>query len=58
MNKILEILLPIKADNALLGSKWPLYLFILVAVIGAVRSRIHIFSRMAARAVLPGWIWL
>ena len=44
MKNILEILLPAKADNTLRGSKWPLYLFILVAVIGAVRSCIHIFS--------------
>ena len=44
MKKIFEIMLPTKADNTLRGSKWPLYLFILVAVIGTVRSCIHIFS--------------
>ena len=44
MNNILEILFPAKADNHLRGSKWPLYLFILVASIGTVRSCIHIFS--------------
>jgi hypothetical protein len=44
MKIFLEILLPTKADNTLRGSKWPLYLFTLVAVIGTVRSCIHIFS--------------
>ena len=44
MKKIFEIMLPTKADNTLRGSKWTLYLFILVAVIGTVRSCIHIFS--------------
>jgi hypothetical protein len=44
MKKVLETLLPTKVDNTLRGSKWPLYLFILVAAIGLVRSCIHIFS--------------
>ncbi len=44
MNIILGILLPAKADNTLRGSKWPLYLLILVAIIGSVRSGIHIFA--------------
>ncbi len=44
MKNILEILLPARADNRLRGSKWPLYIFILVAAIGMVRSCIHIFS--------------
>jgi hypothetical protein len=44
MNNILEILFPANADNHLRGSKWPLYLLILVAAIGTVRSCIHIFS--------------
>jgi hypothetical protein len=44
MKTVLEILLPPRADNRLRGSQWPLYLFILVAAIGVVRSCIHIFS--------------
>ena len=44
MKNILETLFPARADNNLRGSKWPLYLFILVAAIGLVRSCIHIFS--------------
>ena len=54
MKKILEILLPTKADNTLRGSKWPLYLFILVAVIGAVRSCIHIFSQDGGAGSIAG----
>jgi hypothetical protein len=44
MKIFLEILLPAKADNTLGGSEWPLYLLILVAIIGVVRSCIQIFS--------------
>jgi hypothetical protein len=44
MKNILMILFPARADNRLRGSKWPLYLFILVAAIGVVRSCIHILS--------------
>ncbi len=44
MKNIFEILLPVKADNTLHGSKLPLYFLILVAAIGVVRSCIHIFS--------------
>ena len=38
MKNILETLFPARADNNLRGSKWPLYLFILVAAIGLVRA--------------------
>src|SRR4030042_3510463 len=44
MKNIFEILLPVKADNTIRGSKLPFYLFILIAIIGVVRSCIHIFS--------------
>ena len=44
MKNIFEILLPVKADNTIRGSKLPFYLFILIAIIGIVRSCIHIFS--------------
>jgi hypothetical protein len=44
MKNILSILFPAQADNTIRGSKWPQYLFILVAAIGLVRSCIHIFS--------------
>jgi hypothetical protein len=44
MKNVFEILLPARADNTIHGSKIPLYLFILVAAIGLVRSFIHILS--------------
>ncbi len=44
MKDFLSILLPDKADNTLAGSKLPLYIFILIAAVGTVRSGIHIFS--------------
>ena len=44
MKHFLEILFPAKADNTLPGSKWPLYVFILIAVIGTIRSFIHILA--------------
>jgi len=44
MKAIREILFPARADNRLRGSKGPLYLFILITLVGTVRSFIHIFS--------------
>lgn len=44
MNRTLNVILPAKADNFLHGSKWPFYVFILVATIGVIRSCIHIFA--------------
>jgi hypothetical protein len=44
MKNLFETLLPAKADNTIRGSKLPFYFFILLAIIGVVRSCIHIFS--------------
>jgi hypothetical protein len=44
MKYFLQTMLPNKADNTIRGSKIPFYVFILIAVIGLVRSCIHIFS--------------
>jgi hypothetical protein len=44
MKNPLEIFLPAQADNTIRGSRIPLYLFILTAAVGTVRSGIHIFS--------------
>ena len=44
MKAILAIFFPAKADNTIRGNKIPLYFFILIAIIGTVRSCIHIFS--------------
>jgi len=42
MRKILEILFPPAADNVIRGSKLPFFVLIVVALIGLVRSFIHI----------------
>ncbi len=44
MKRVFEILLPTTADRTVRGSKIPLYVLILVATIGTVRSCIHIFA--------------
>ena len=44
MKNLLETLLPAKADNTIYGSKIPFYFFVLLTLIGTVRSCIHIFS--------------
>jgi len=44
MKDIFEILLPVKADNIIRGSKLPYYFLILTAIIWTVRSCIHAFA--------------
>jgi hypothetical protein len=44
MKTILSYIFPAKADNTIRGTKLSLYFLILIAVIGTVRSCIHIFS--------------
>jgi hypothetical protein len=44
MKRIFDILVPAKADNMLRGWKLPLYAFILITLVGTVRSFIHILS--------------
>jgi len=44
MKELWETFLPAKADNTIRGIKLPFYGFILIAVIGTVRSFIHVLS--------------
>jgi hypothetical protein len=44
MKKILERLLPAKADNTIHGYKLPVYIFALIAIISTVRSFIHLLA--------------
>jgi hypothetical protein len=44
MQKYFDVLLPPVADNRLRGSQLPLYLLLLTAAIGAVRSCIHLLA--------------
>jgi hypothetical protein len=54
MKNIFRILFPALADNRLRGSQWPLYLFILVAAIGIMRSCVHIFSSDGGAGSIAG----
>ncbi len=54
MKTILSIIFPAKADNTIRGIKLPLYFFILIAVIGTVRSCIHIFSHDGGAGSIAG----
>ena len=54
MKTILSIIFPAKADNTIRGTKLPLYFFILVAVIGTVRSCMHIFSHDGGAGSIAG----
>lgn len=44
MKSLFEFFLPAKADNTIRGTKFPFYIFLLVATVGTVRSFIHILS--------------
>ena len=44
MKSFLAVLLPAQAGNRVRGSKIPLYVLILLALIGTLRSCIHIFA--------------
>ncbi|MHB1356343.1 MAG: hypothetical protein ACYCZF_10250 [Anaerolineae bacterium] len=44
MPRVISVLLPAKADNVIHGSKVPLYVLIVIAAIGTVRSFIHILA--------------
>jgi hypothetical protein len=44
MKKVLDILFPARADNTIRGWKFPFYFFVLIALVGTVRSFIHILS--------------
>jgi hypothetical protein len=44
MRSLWETFLPTRADNTIRGSRLPFYVFILIAVIGTVRSFIHLLA--------------
>ena len=54
MKSILSILFPAKADNTIRGNKLPMYFFILIAIIGTIRSCIHIFSHDGGAGSIAG----
>lgn len=54
MMSSLRILFPTKADNTILGSRIPFYAFVLLTVIGTVRSFIHMLAPDAGLASIAG----
>lgn len=54
MNGTTRILFPSRADNTILGSKVPFYVFILLTVIGTVRSCIHMLAPDGGLASIAG----
>jgi hypothetical protein len=54
MQSVIAILFPARADNTVRGSRIPLYLLILTASIGTVRSCIHIFSADGGAGSIAG----
>ena len=54
MKKLLEILLPAKIDNVIRGTKIPLYVFALYALISTVRSCIHLLSPDGGAGTIAG----
>jgi hypothetical protein len=44
LNRILAWLLPARADNSIRGSKLPVYVFTLIALVSTVRSCIHLLA--------------
>jgi hypothetical protein len=54
MKNIILVLFPAKADNIIYGSKLPFYGFILITLVGTVRSFIHIISSDGGAGSIAG----
>jgi len=54
MKEFLSILIPAEADNTTLGSRVPFYVFVLIAIIGTVRSFIHMLAPDAGLNSIAG----
>jgi hypothetical protein len=54
MKRLIDFLLPMPAGNTLPGSRIPLYGFILLAVISAARSCIHMFAADGGAGSIAG----
>ena len=54
MVKIFETLLPAKIDNVVRGTKIPLYVFALYAIVSTVRSCIHLLSPDGGAGTIAG----
>lgn len=54
MKELLHVLVPLPANGAVRGSKLPYYLLIVVAIMGTVRSCIHIFAADGGAGSIAG----
>lgn len=54
MNDLLATLLPSPADNIVRGMKYPVYVFVLIAMVSTVRSCIHIFAPDGGAGTIAG----
>jgi hypothetical protein len=54
MKDLISVLLPAKAGNTILGTKWPFIVFVIMAVIGTVRSLVHMFSADGGAGSIAG----
>jgi len=54
MTNLFSVLLPATVDNTIRGMRLPVYVFCVLAVIGAARSCIHLFSRDGGAGSIAG----
>jgi hypothetical protein len=54
MKNVLEVLFPMNVDNTIRGTRIPVYIFALYAVISAVRSCIHLLSPDGGAGTIAG----
>ncbi len=54
MSRFLEPLFPSKADNTILGSRIPFYVFVVLAAIGILRSCIHMLAPEGGLSSIAG----
>jgi hypothetical protein len=54
MKELLKVFFPTHANNRILGSKIPFYAFVLIAIIGTVRSCIHMFAPDSGLSSIAG----
>ena len=54
MKRILATLLPAQADNTIQGSRWPAYVFALIASVSTIRSCIHLLAPDGGASSIAG----
>jgi hypothetical protein len=54
MHDLIAALLPAKADNTIVGMKFPVYVFTLIAIISTIRSLIHLLAPDSGAGSIAG----